>query len=86
MVVVAFQGSGCAGRAKCMKRSSEQWALRSPRSAPHAGRCRGGSCRRVLRLCSVPSALSNKGPSGALLMAKPGFMRYGQAETLDVRE
>ena len=71
-----LQESGCAGHAKCMKKSSAQRALRSPRSGPLAGRCRAGSCRRAPKLSNVPSALSGRGPSGALLMAKLGFMRY----------
>ena len=76
---VCFQESGCVGHAKCMKKGSAQRALRSPRSGPLAGRCRAGSCRRAPKLSNVPSALSGKGPSGALLMAKPGFMRCAHA-------
>lgn len=71
-----FQENGCVGHAKCMKKSSAQRALRSPRSGHLAGRCRVGSCRKAPKLSNVPSALSSRGPSGALLMAKPGFMRY----------
>lgn len=71
-----LQESGCAGHAKCMKKSSVQRALLSPRSAPLGGRCREGSCKRAPKLRNVPSALSGKEPSGAPLMAKPGSMRY----------
>lgn len=71
----SLQANGCAGPAKCLKKSSARKGCPRPRSGPRAGRCRGASCRAAPRLCSVPSALSNRAPSGAQPMALPGCTR-----------
>ena len=69
------QGSGCVGRAKCMKKSSGSGACLRPRSGLRAGRCKADSWRAVPRQSNVHSALSGRAPSGALLVARLGCMR-----------
>ncbi len=70
------QVNGCAGPAKCSRKSSAKKGCPKPRSAPLAGRCRGVSWREAPRLCNVPFAQSGRAPSGAQPTALLGCMRF----------
>lgn len=71
-----MQVNGCAGLAKCLRKSNAKKGCPKPRSGPLAGRCRGVSWRGGPRLCNAPFAQSGRAPSGAQLTALPGCMRF----------
>ena len=70
------QVNGCVGPAKCLRNSNAKKGCPKPRSAPLAGRCRGGSWREAPRLYNAPFAQSGRAPSGAQPTASLGCMRF----------